>query len=189
MKMINSIKRIALTCILGLLVQGCIVPDGMSKAEFDALPKDQRDALRTAQIQKNLARLEQRRAEEANQVQALAENPRFGDIVTVIFDEGRLTYKGRIIPFQPMQLDLVKGQRAMVTLRSADGVQARATFCALDANARSLRIDGYEMIENEGWRTGNPEWHSGRRYKLQSKPINDTGIADLQVYVVFKRIP
>ena len=123
------VKLLWLLPLGAALLTGCqTYPMGLSEAQWKALSQEQQADLqrqqavvdeqrrreREAAEQARLAEEAARAQEERARVQFAHAHARYGDVVTVTIQGGRVAINGKHQPYEPVKFDLVRGERKEV---------------------------------------------------------------------------
>lgn len=206
---VRTLLQLAIPCFL----LGCVAthPMGLSTAEWNALtPQEQAryradqyriDSDRQARAAEVRARQEQQRAEQIqagrDRIANLYANARFGDVVSVTIQGGRMRYANAQYPCEPLSFDLVRGERKEVQFRgyiSQHGVRkALVTQCwaRLSEDGNSVFLNDDNLVQpvvlvNDG------SWERGRTYPLAAhgfRNIVDVDVSGMIVTVRYRDAP
>lgn len=194
----NRASRTLLVLILGGLLTGCATyPMGLNKAQWDALPADKQAEYRAQQYQIDETRRQQaaaaraeqerqmaeaRRAEQAR-IQALYQQARYRDIVTITISRGVIINAEKPYRLQPVSLDLVRGETKSIRLVGTAGnrtyVEEMTARFSSDGNTVYLNEDSDNnaviTLVNQGWERGATTPISSVRLRFGSR-LNDAPI-------------
>ena len=195
-------KTIILLASLCALTLGCVqYPMGLSRQQWEALTPSQQTEYQAKQYaineqnrqQAETRRLEQQRiaAEQAQaekeRISQLYASARYGDIVRVSVQGGSLEYNGKRYPYEPVSVDLVKGETKKVTFYGRGNNTLNTTY-----NMR-LTDDGNTVIFDDSFRQRivmvNQDWERGQQYRPEGTR-NDVsvGFSGMTFFVKFKEI-
>lgn len=197
-------KHLVLPALLAALLVGCqSYPMGLSEAQWNALsPQQQADytrqqALLNEQRQREREAAEQaRQAEEAARVAAERQRvqyaharARYGDVVTVTIQGGRVAINGKHQDYEPVRFDLVRGERKEIEFVQRGRASARQR---IDVR---LSEDGHTFYFDESARDRialiSTGWEQGRT--VEPLHIRDDGsrsvASNLSITIKFKELP
>ena len=175
---------------------------GLTKTEWRALTPEQQAQYRAQQYAIDEKRRRDWEAERTRQDQIAAENERlererlmaayrdarYGDIVCVVVQGGAIRFGGQLRQFEPIALDLVKGERREFEFvcQERQYIKARGTTAlSPDGNTLVLEFEGERLVlVNDGW-------ERGRSYKPRPSTTyhNDPVTENVSVGVRLKPLP
>lgn len=176
-----------LACAGLALIMGCqSYPMGLSQAQWDSLTPEQQAEYRSRQTEMNAQRqreqaaidLEQQRLREQQERETRARTKaayaraRYGDIITVTIQGGRVAINGKHQPYEPLKFDIVRGETKQVEFAQIGRPSAKAIVTVRlseDGNTFFFDERARDRVKllNEGWEKG-----PGRTYG--SIEIRDT---------------
>ena len=195
--------RFLLLLVLAALLSGCIqYPMGLSQQQWESLTPAQqaeyqakqytideqnRQQAEVRRVEQQRIAIEQARAEQ-ERLRQLYANARYGDIVRVNVQGGFLEYNGRRYPYEPVSVDLVRGESKLVTFYGRGNNTLNTSY-----NMR-LTEDGNTVIFDDSYRQRivmvNQDWERGQRYGHE-RTRNDVsvGFLGMTFFVKFKELP
>ena len=161
-------------CTALALIIGCkAFPMGLSQAQWDALtPEQQAEYQRqqtelNVQLQREQAAIalqqqqvrEQQERETRARTRAAYARARYGDVITVTIQGGRVAINGRHQPYEPLKFDIVRGETKQVEFAQIGHPSSKAIVTVrLSEDGNTFFFDERARdrvkILNEGWEKG-----------------------------------
>lgn len=200
-KTCNSVF-IAAVLTVSASLSGCIqYPMGLTRQQWESLPPAQQADFQTKQYaideqnrqQTELRRIEQQRLAlereqtEKERIRQLYVNARYGEIVRITVQGGFLEYNGKRYPYEPVSVDLVKGETKKVTFYGRGNNTLNTTYNL------HLTDDGNTVIFDDSFRARivmvNQTWERGQSYR-PGDTRNDVsvGLSGMSFFVKFKEL-
>ena len=189
--------------VLCALASGCVAryPMGLSQQQWEALPPSQQAEYQAKQYaidEQNRQQAEARRFEqqriateqaqaEQDRIRQLYANARYGDIVRVSVQGGFLEYDRKRYPYDPVSIDLVKGETKRVDFYGRGHNTLNTSY-----NVR-LTEDGNTVIFDDSSRQRivmvNQDWERGQEYRPQGTRNDVTvGLSGMSFFIKFKEL-
>lgn len=201
---LSLLRRAALFAILSLLAAGCATyPMGLTKDQWEALPPEKqaeyrakqaeldarRRAEREARLEEQRRIREERRQQAEERIRSIYANPQYGDIIVVQIEGGEIGMGENRYAYQPLRLELAKGETKWVDFIRQD----RPT--AFRRLAMGLEQDGsifyFDRDSRYTIRINNGGWQGGRTY--YPSEVKDTqygsGARGVRMHIRFKQVP
>lgn len=165
-----------------LVLVGCqSYPMGLSKEEWEALPPEKQAEYQRQQTLINEQRRKEREAAEAQQraiaeeqarqeqarLQAMYDHARYGDIVTVTIEGGKIDF-GKHYTYEPVRFDILRGEHKLVEFcKQGDSGVKDLIPVYLSDDAQTFIFDESARDRIKIINAGNA-WQVGKKYEGQT---------------------
>jgi len=189
-----------LAIFMTMLLIGCeTYPLGMSKSQWMSLtPQQQADAtaeqarLNTERrTQQEAAQREQRRidarrsADYEREIALRRHHARYGDIVSVLIEDGQVQIRGKHRPYRPIAFDLVRGESRVVTFHRIDKPYFAEAVVSLSDDARTFAMD---VGSRHPVRLIDKQWERGQTHTFNARDKGSLGPDGVMVTLRYRRL-
>ena len=184
------------------LLAGCAqYPMGLSQQQWEALSPSEQAGYQAKQYaidqqdrqQAEARRLEQQRiaVEQAladkERISQIYANAKYGDIVRVNVVGGFIEHKGKRHPYEPVSVDLVRGETKQVIFLGEGNNTLSTRY-----NVR-LSEDGNTVVFDDSYRQRivmvNQDWERGQSYRPEGTRNDESAFSGMTFFVKFKELP
>ena len=209
--MFTQQKRLLFLLFLVLFFEGCATryPLGLKEEQWQALSPQQQVEYTTKQYQIDEERRKrqeeygrQKEREEAEAIRLekerllqLYRNARYGDIIQVNISDGSIAFIGERKDYEPLSLDLVRGERKMIPFyhHGKHITHSTAIWVAYNNNAFYFDVGknpDYEHNTDKIVILDNGRWNEGETYHPKTLgKATDSQAQDIKIFIKYKPLP